>query len=202
MVKKHIPNRHVSPEAPAKSRAVNRIVTAVTLFVALWGAVLSTWVYMDQRQSSAPKIYVRMDVQAAGYDQSNTPVGDVQVLFLNVGKEGFSISPRVDILAIDSRTGKKVGAIAGFERNRPTDSRPQLLVLPVTLKPGEEALAQSSGLALSELVNSLDYAAVTFELSGGSRWIARFNDPDYLTWDANRRQLTGWSGGGLAERIK
>lgn len=191
-----------TPKAGVTPKPLEKIVVLVTLGIALWGASLSTWVYLEQRRSITPRIYVRMDVEAAGYDASNTPVGDVQVLFSNVGEKTFSIAPRVGILAVDSRSGKMVETEACFERTKPQQARPYKSMLPATLKPGEEALAKSVTLSLLELVDPLDYYAVKFELSNGARYIVKFVDSDYLKRDRKSNRLAGWSAGGLASRIK
>ena len=42
--------------------------------IAIWGAFLSTWVYVAQKRDEAPRIYVRLDVALRGVAEDGKPV--------------------------------------------------------------------------------------------------------------------------------
>ncbi len=203
MTKRITNGKKRTPKSPNESTKRRfKITEILTLVIAIWGAALSSWIYVEQSKEATPRIYVRMDVQAVGYDKDNKPVGDIQVLFSNVGKSTISIAPRLDILSVDGRSGKAIIAEASFFRKSVNNARIYNAALPVTLKPGEEAIASSVKINLMEMVDPLDYYSVQFDLSDGSRYSLFISEVETISKDRTTNREAGWSAGGLASKIR
>ena len=67
--------------------------------------------------------------------------------------------------------------------------------------PGDEAIARSPPLNVTELADPLDFNSVSFELSDGTRYRVFFKDPEYIKFDEVTKKEIGWSSGGIAAEL-
>src|SRR5215210_9223519 len=136
-----------SKTKPAGDGSLNKLLTVATLLIALWGACLSTWVYVQDQREDAPRVYVHLDIDGKGKAVDGSNVGEIVAVFSNVGREAVSIAPRVKMGIVDHRTGKKLKINAGFVNlgsNRFLGENPIFTEGPATIDPGKKAVAKTS----------------------------------------------------------
>jgi hypothetical protein len=174
-------------DARAKDAAGGKWKDRITLFLAIWGAVLGSIAgvrdMMKYIEESRPKFYVRAQVEGIVPPGEAKPIGHITVQIANTGTATATLDPTLYVLTINSKTGELADTLLTFLNPSSGGKKSDPTGAPPTLKTGEEASAVSDNLVLPIANRPLDYMAVKFKLLGGRKYIATIKYPFFITRD-------------------
>jgi hypothetical protein len=176
----------------------------ITLFLAIWGAVLGTAAAARDTfkyfEDARPTFYARIQVEGVVPTGETKPVGHITVRLANTGVATATLNPTLYILTVDARTGEMAQSQLTFSKPPSPGPTPDIPGSPPTLKTGEEALAVSDTLVLPSATRPMDYLSVKFELLGGRKYVATIAEPFFVT-RGNTGSIIGWGGGTIAHAL-
>ncbi|EGQ8523181.1 hypothetical protein GQ853_24400 [Vibrio parahaemolyticus] len=178
-------------------------IELVTLFIALWGALLSSWVFVQGQLDKAPKIHISVSAKAVGRSKDNIPVGDVELSITNIGKETITIAPRLLVRAIDAKTLERYEAEAYFNNDAFTLAERLHAPIPKTLKVGEVAIAKTTQISGHAFFRLIGVQSVMFEVASGERFSFPITSGSKysISTDPNNNETVGWTSSGLASEL-
>ena len=201
--KSKIQNKAIDPLPTAVKTSKINLLEFITIVIALWGAILSTWIYVQNRVENTPKLFIKMDAQAKGRLENDDLVGDISISVTNIGSKTITVAPSLAVFLTDSRSGEKYKTEAYFNSEDLNKSERFNSPSPVTLKVGESATAETSMISEKIAFDPMDYHSVILQLSTGEKFVAHFSIEQRFSIkrDSNTNEMIGWSTGSIAEQL-
>ncbi len=199
MKKRRKNNKQKRDELPKTSKKLE----IVTICIALWGALLSSWVFIQGQLDKTPKLHVSVSAKAIGRSKDNTPVGDVEISITNIGKETITIAPRLMVLAADLKTGNTYKTDAFFNHDAFTLEKRLHTPIPKTLKVGEVAIAKTKNVSGHAFFRLIGVQTVMFEVASGEKFsFSVTSETKYsISTDPSNNENLGWTSAGLAREL-